>query len=205
VRLEAVTALARTLPPADFRALGARIRKDALETIRLQLVVELSDAGDPAGIAEIEPLLTDAAWRVASAAAAAIGSLGVAEDQPKLEPLTTNKSWQIRAAAFEGLGRLRAAKAIPLLAEGLADKDPIVKGVCHANLQILSRETGPDRRSGATSGRRTGRGRARHRAGAAPPRRRRPRKAKEYGNQQTKDGGVEILQKAPCRHRRGTT
>jgi HEAT repeat protein len=145
VRLEAVTALARTLPPADFRALGARIRKDAQELIRLQFVVEISDAGDPAGIAELEPLLGDASWRVSSAAAAAVGTLGVADDLPKLEPLLTHKLWQVRAAAFEGLGRLRAVKSVPLLMSGLLDKDPVVKGVCHANLQILSREKlGPD-------------------------------------------------------------
>jgi HEAT repeat protein len=140
VRVEAVTALARALPPAEFRALGARIRKDPVELIRLQFIVEISDAGDPAGIGEIEPLLSDAGWRVASAAAAAIGTLGVADDLPKLEPLLTHKLWQVRGAAFEGLGRLRAAKAIPLLTEGLRDKDPVVRGVCHANLQILTRE-----------------------------------------------------------------
>lgn len=200
VRLEAVTALARTLPPAEFRALGARIRKDGTELIRLQLIVELSDAGDPAGIAEIEPLLTDAAWRVSTAAAAAIGTLGVADDLPKLEPLLTHKLWQVRGAAFEGLGRLRAARAIPLMTEGLLDKDPVVRGVCHANLQILTREKlGPDPKlwrewwskngSGVFLVKQSRRNDADKNA--------ENEKNKRYAKQRrTQEGGVEILQKS---------
>jgi HEAT repeat protein len=200
VRIEAVTALARTLPPADFRALGARIRKDPLELIRLQFVVEISDLGDPAGIAEIAPLLGDPAWRVASAAAAAVGSLGAAEDLPRLEPLVTNKAWQIRGAAFEGLGRLRAAAAIPLLTEGLTDKDPVVKGVCHANLQILTREKlGPDPKLWREWWAKNGPGLllVKQSRRSAAEKQKEAEKNKDYGNQRTtRDRGVEILQKA---------
>lgn len=203
VRLEAVSALAKTLPAADFRALGARIRKDAVELIRLQLVVELNDAGDPAGIAEIEPLLDDTAWRVSTAAAAAIGTLGVADDLPKLEPLLTHKLWQVRGAAFEGLGRLRAAKAIPLMAEGLLDKDPVVRGVCHANLQILTREKlGPDpklwRDWWAKNGAAVSLVKQSRRSSAEKKaeEEKEAKNARYAKDRMTRDKGVEILQKA---------
>ncbi len=199
VRMEAVTALARTIPPTDFRALGARIRKDPLELIRLQFVVEVSDLGDPAGVADLVPLLADPAWRVSSAAAAAVGSLGAAEDLPKLEPLVTHKAWQVRGAAFEGLGRLRAAGAIPLLTEGLTDKDPLVKGVCHANLQILCREKlGPDaklwREWWANNG--VGLVLVKQSRRTEAEKQKEREKNKDYGNQAARDAGVEILQKA---------
>lgn len=199
VRIEAVTALARTLPPADFRALGARIRKDPLELIRLQFVVEISDRGEPAGIAEIVPLLADPTWRVASAAAAAVGTLGAAEDLPKLEPLVTHKAWQIRAAALEGLGRLRAAAAIPILTESLTDKDPVVRGVCHANLQILTREKlAADPKVWREWWAKNGPGLllVKQSRRTEAERQKEREKNKDYGNQQTRDGGVEILQKA---------
>jgi HEAT repeat protein len=198
VRLEAVTALARVLTPTDFLGLGATIRKDAQELIRLQLIVEVSDLGDPMGIAVIEPLLADPSWRVASAAAAAIGTLGVAEDLPKLEPLLTHKWWQIRGAAFEAIGRLRAANAIPLLTEGLLDKDPVVKGVCHANLQILAREKlGPDPKLWRDWWAKNGPGLVlvKQSRRSAAEKAKDAEKNKDYGNVTTA-GGVEILQKA---------
>jgi HEAT repeat protein len=199
-RMEAVTALARTLPAAEFRALGARIRKDPVELIRLQFVVELADAGDPAGIAEIAPLLTDAGWRVASAAAAAIGTLGISDDLPKLEPLLTHKLWQVRGAAFEGLGRLRAAQAIPLLTGGLTDKDPVVRGVCHANLQILSREKlGPDPKVWQEWWTKNGPGLVlvkQSRRSKAEKQTEEEKNARYSKMRMTQDKGVEILQKA---------
>lgn len=144
-RVEGITALARVLPPEEFRALGDRIRKDPVAEMRVQFVVEIQDAGRPEGIDALRPLLADPDWRVSTAAACTVGTLGVGDDLPLLVPLAADRNWKIRAAAFEGMGRLRAAKAIPLLAEGLADKDPVVRGVCHANLQILSGEKlGPD-------------------------------------------------------------
>ncbi|MCG3133571.1 MAG: hypothetical protein HMLKMBBP_00764 [Planctomycetes bacterium] len=142
-RLEAVTALARCLSAEDFRALGSRIAKDPGEMHRVQFVVEIADRMQPAGIEALKPFLGDASWRVSSAAAATVGTLGVGDDLPLLLPLATHRDWRIRAAAFEGMGRLRAVAAIPKLAEGLADKDPVVRGVCHANLQILTAEQLP--------------------------------------------------------------
>jgi HEAT repeat protein len=198
VRLEAVTALARVLQPTDFLGMGSTIRKDEQELIRLQFVVEVNDLGDPMGIAVIEPCLADPAWRVASAAAATIGTLGVASDQPKLEPLLTHKFWQIRAAAYEGLGRLRAANAIPLLTEGLTDKDPLVKGVCHANLQILCREkyaADPKLWREWWAKNSPGLVLVKQSRRSAEEKAKEAAKNKDYGNQ-TKDGGVEILQRA---------
>ena len=141
VRVEAVTALGRCLPRDGFRALSARLRKNTQPDARVQYVVEVNDQGEPAGIPALAPFLDDSDWRVSSAAAAAVGTLGVALDARWLEPLAKDGRWQVRAAGFEGLGRLRAVRAIPLLIEGLSDKDPLVKGVCLANLQILTRQT----------------------------------------------------------------
>jgi HEAT repeat protein len=140
VRLEAVTALARVLPHAEFLALGERFAKEADPVVRLQFVVEVADLLKPEGIAPLKPLLADPDWRVQSAAAATVGTLGIAEDLPLLQPLTAHKDWKIRAAAYEGMGRLRAKEAIPLFADALGDKDPVVRGTCHANLQILTGE-----------------------------------------------------------------
>lgn len=200
VRLEAVTALAWLLPAAEFRALGEKLRKDPVELIRLQYVVELNDRGDPAAIADLVPCLSDGAWRVSTAAAAAIGTLGTAEDQEKLLPLVAHKTWQVRAAAFEGLGRLRAASAIPHLAEGLADRDPLVRGVCHANLQILAREKlAPEAKLWRAWWEKNGPGlvlvkRSRRSAEELE----KENKANErYANQRvTRDAGIEILQKS---------
>ncbi len=145
VRLEAVTALARVLPHDQFRGLGERIRKDGTDVVRLQYVVEIADHAEPAAIPHLVPFLEDASWRVASAAAATVGTLGIADDLKVLTPFATHKNWRVRAAALEGMGRLRAANAIPYLIEGLLDKDPVVRGVCHANLQILtSLKHGPE-------------------------------------------------------------
>jgi len=140
VRVEAVTALFRVLPREEFAALGERLVEDKSAQVRLQFVVELYDALDPIGLDPLMPYLEDSSWRVSSAAAATIGALGIDEDMPRLEPLLAHKSWKLRAAAYEGLGRLRAARAIPLLAEGLSDRDPVVAGVCSTNLQILTME-----------------------------------------------------------------
>ncbi len=143
VRVEAVAALARVLPRAEFAALGERLRGDRDERVRLQYVVELYDTLDPVGLEPLTPYVKDDSWRVATAAAATIGALGVAEDLPRLKPLLDTKDWKLRAAAYEGLGRLRAKEAVPLLAEGLADRDPVVRGVCWTNLQILTSERLP--------------------------------------------------------------
>lgn len=145
VRIEAVTALARTQTPEEFFALSERISKLDDEVARVQFVAEIAELRRPAAIAALRPLLEDASWRVASAAAATVGTLGIGEDLPLLRPLLEHRDWKIRAAAYEGLGRLRAKEAIPLFADGLGDKDPVVRGTCLANLQILTGEKlGPE-------------------------------------------------------------
>lgn len=143
VRLEAVIALARLLPHAEFRALGAELAKEKEEVVRLQWVVEVSDRMDPLDLDALQPFFEDRAWRVASAAVATAGTLGAAGDLGRVQPLSSHRDWRIRAAAFEAMGRLRAKEAVPLLAAGLRDRDPVVKGVCHANLQILTRQDLP--------------------------------------------------------------
>jgi hypothetical protein len=138
VRVRVVAALARTQPRAEFHALAETVAKDRSAEVRTQYVAEVHDHADHAGIAALVPFLDDPDWQPASAAAAALGALGVEEDLPKLAPLVKNGRWHVRGAAYEGLGRLRTMKAVPLLAEGLKDKDPVVRSVCLANLQILS-------------------------------------------------------------------
>jgi HEAT repeat protein len=148
VRVEAVGALARVEPREAFRARAAALRKDASVEVRMRYLVDVTEQGEPAGIAALQPFLGDEEWRIASAAAAAVGTLGISTDMALLQPLVDHKDWKIRAAAFEGLARLRAGPAIPLLAKGLTDKDPLVRGVCLASLQILSKKqlgTKPDR------------------------------------------------------------
>ncbi len=138
--IEVVTALARTMPLTDYLALAPKMLTNASEIARLQYVVEIADLGKPGGIEALKPFLADKSWRVASAAAATIGTLGLGEDLPLLEPLTKDKNWKIRAAALEGMGRLRTTKAVPFLIEGLSDRDPVARGVSLANLKILSGE-----------------------------------------------------------------
>ena len=145
VRREAVTALARILPHEKFRELAAGIAKDKDEEVRLQFVVEIADEADPEGLPSALAFFGDPSWRVASAAIATYGALGIASDLEPLVAPSSHKDWRIRAAAFEGMGRLRAKEAMPRLADGLKDRDPVVRGVCLANLQILSGDkTGPD-------------------------------------------------------------
>ena len=139
VQIEAVTALRALLPTAEFFALGETLREESDEKVRLQWVVEMFDADDPAGIEALTPYLRDRSWRVSSAAAATVGALGISDDMPLLTPLLGNRDWRVRAAAFEGLGRLRAVSAIPHLITGLKDRDPTVKGVCLTNLRVLTR------------------------------------------------------------------
>jgi len=139
-RLEAVTALARLLPLGKFLDLGTSLKKDGEALVRLQFVAEVAELRRPEGIDALKPYLGDPDWRVQSAAAATVGTLGVAEDLPLLQPLVGHRDWKIRAAAYEGLGRLRAKDAIPILTDGIPDRDPVVKSTCLANLQILTGE-----------------------------------------------------------------
>jgi HEAT repeat protein len=139
-RREAVTSLARVLPLPEFLALGPALAGDADPLVTLQFVVELSDRNDPAALPALAALFTHASWRVSSAALAAYGAIGVAADLPPLEAPSGHKDWKVRAAAFEAMGRLRAKEAIPRLVEGLKDRDPVVKGACLANLQILTKQ-----------------------------------------------------------------
>jgi HEAT repeat protein len=140
VRIEAWTALGRLEPVAAFVARAPKARAEASEDARVQFAVAAADRGDPVAIPALAEMFADKSWRVASAAVATVGTLGIADDLPRLEPLLSHRAWQVRGAAFEAIGRLRAAKGIPALIQGLADKDPVVRGVCHANLQILSRQ-----------------------------------------------------------------
>ena len=137
VEIELVTALARLLEPEAFRALGPQLAKAKSFMTRLQFVVELDDAGDPAGIPALVPYTQDDYWEVATAALASIGTLGIAADMDLVKPALESKDWKLRGAAYEALGRLRAGAAVPLLIAGLEDKDPVVRGVCQGNLQIL--------------------------------------------------------------------
>ncbi len=143
VRIEAVTALQRLLPRAEFRALGAEVAKDREEVVRLQWVVEVDDRRDPFDLDALQRYFEDRSWRVASAALAAAGTLGAGPDLPRVLPAASHKDWRIRAAALEAMGRLRAKEAVPHLAAGLRDRDPVVKGVCHANLKILTKQDLP--------------------------------------------------------------
>lgn len=138
--VEAVTALGRCLPPEAFLLLAERVRKQAPPDARLQYVVEIADRGDPAGIGALRPFLEDPDWRVATAAVVTVGTLGIGDDLPILQPLVGKGDWRLRGAVYEALGRLRAPQAIPILARGLEEKDPLVRGVCLANLQILTRQ-----------------------------------------------------------------
>ncbi len=137
VRVELVTALARVLEPEAYRGLHERMQADSSDLARLQYVVELDGMGKPEAIETLTVFVADKNWEVACAATASIGTLGIAKDMDVVTPLLKHKDWRRRASAFEALGRLRAAEAVPLLIEGLRDKDPVVRGVCHGNLQIL--------------------------------------------------------------------
>ena len=138
VRLEAWRALGLIEDPKAFRARAERARADPLEDVRVEFVAALFDRGDPAAIPVLVTLFDDKSWKVASAALAAAGALGIDEDMPRFAAYVEHSDWRVRAAAFEALGRLRAVPAFPKLIAGLIDKDPVVRGVCHANLQILS-------------------------------------------------------------------
>ena len=137
VEIELVTALAHVLEPAAFRALGPQLAKSKSFMTRLQFVVELDDAGDPEGIPALVPYTKDDFWEVSAAALASIGTLGIAKDMEHVTPALEDRDWKIRAAGYEALGRLRANAAVPVLVSGLGDKDPVVSGVCKANLRIL--------------------------------------------------------------------
>ena len=213
IAIEAVTALARVLPPAEFRALGKVIRAAPSLTARLQFVVEVADntPGEDAAVADaaidaILPFTEDKRWRVATAAIVTVGTLGLGKDLPKIENFAKSKKWRVRAAAFEACGRLRAIESVPLLAKGLDDRDPVVRGVCHANLQILLRKKfKPDRElwedywAGSKQGveliKRSRRTVEEKKVDAE-----RAERNKAYGDslktKDDKDPGVEILQKA---------
>ena len=209
VAVEAVTALWRTLPGEEFRAHGEAIAELDVMEARLQYVVELAKIHGSTDTAEIEatidsllPFAHDKAWRVSTAAIVTIGTLGLAKDLPKIQEFAKSKKWRLRAAAFEAFGRLRAIQSVPLLCEGLDDKDPVVRGVCHANLQILlrkkfepDRELWEDHWENSKQGfeliklsRRTKEEIAKDQATAE--------RNRIYGDSIKKDKGIEILQKA---------
>ncbi len=196
-RREAVTALARLLAAAEFREVATGLAGDGDDEVRLQAVVEMADAMDPAAIPLLARLGQDRSWRVASAAVATVGTLGVASDLPLLEPLRVHKDWRIRGAAFEAMGRLRAAAAIPLLADGLEDRDPVVKGVCLANLQILTRERlSPDPKAWREWWAGHGAGMEIFKKSRLPPEARKKEAETPRYAHEVRKYGVEILQKA---------
>jgi HEAT repeat protein len=149
VTTEVVTALARLRDHDALLALAPKVAAAKSFESRLQYVVELaktrgSDApAVEATIRVLAPFTKDKHWRVSTAAIVTLGTLGLAKDLPLVQPFATHRHWQLRAAAFEAFGRLRAIESVPLLIEGLGDKDPVVRGVCHANLQILLRKAYP--------------------------------------------------------------
>ena len=84
VRIEAVTALARVLDGETFRALREEVIADPWWGVRRQLVCEFEALDDPDAIPVLASFADDDDWRVASAAIATIGTLGVAQDLPLL-------------------------------------------------------------------------------------------------------------------------
>jgi HEAT repeat protein len=140
VRREAVSSLSRLMGTSAYLALAGEVGKDKNPDVRLQYVVELAERGDPSAIETLQGFSQDRNWRVASAAVVSVGTLGIADDLDRVKGFLDHKDWRIRGAAFEACGRLRAEAAVPLLATGLKDRDPVVRGVCEANLQILTRQ-----------------------------------------------------------------
>lgn len=200
VRLEAWRSLGRVEEPAAYLGRVERLRADAVEDVRVEYVAALFDRGAPEAIPVLASLFEDPSWRVASAALAAAGALGIDDDLPRFTAFLDHRDWRVRAAAFEALGRLRAVGAFPRLIAGLADKDPVVRGVCHANLQILaSHRLSADAKAWTRWFEQNGRGLVlvkRSRKKAAPVEGEKGAEGRYAHEGYQRKKGVEVLQKA---------
>ncbi len=86
-------------------------------------------------------LLDDTDWRVACAAAVALGKLFQERAIESLTKPLRHADWRIRGAAAVAAGKILRKEAIPLLLDALQDKHAIVQGAALKNLQYLTRQT----------------------------------------------------------------
>lgn len=120
------------IPPAEI--------KDYAPEVRLMAVGALGRAKEAhdEDLVTLCALLEDADWRVACAAAVALGRLFQEKALAPLEKLSKHADWRIRGAAVVGVGRILRKESIPPLLEALSDKHPIVQGAALKNLQFLT-------------------------------------------------------------------
>ena len=111
--------------------------EDQAGLVRVTALKALGGAGDPATIPLITPLLKDEQRIVQVAAAAALYRLGQKEHWHTVERATDVPEGYERGAALRMLGEIGDLKGVPLLAQGLRDKQPSIRAAAAASLGKL--------------------------------------------------------------------
>jgi HEAT repeat protein len=115
--------------------------KNSAPEVRIRSCVILKTEGDISLLEPVYPLTEEGDWKVATAAAITIGTLGHKDQVEVLAKRVGDRDWRIRAAFLEGLGLLRHLDVFPYLIDALGDKDPVVKSAALKNLQVLSQKS----------------------------------------------------------------
>ena len=111
--------------------------KDQAGLVRVMVLKALGGVGDPATIPLITPLLKDDQRVVQVAAAAALYRLGQKEHWQTVERATNVPEGYERGAALRMLGEIGDSKGLPLLEQGLRDKQPSIRAAAVASLGKL--------------------------------------------------------------------
>ena len=116
--------------------------KDQAGLVRVTILKALGRWGDHADISLIVPLLKDEHRVVQVAAAAALYRLGQKEHWQTVERATNVPEGYERGAALRMLGEIGDPKGLPLLAQGLRDKQPSIRAAAAASLGKLGSTEG---------------------------------------------------------------
>ena len=111
--------------------------KDKAGLVRVTILKALGRWGDPGSISLIVPLLKDEHRVVQVAAAAALYRLGQKEHWKTVEQATNVPEGYERGGALRMLGEIGDPKGLPLLEQGLRDKQPSIRAAAAASLGKL--------------------------------------------------------------------
>ena len=111
--------------------------EDHAGLVRVTVLKTLGQGGDPAVIPRIVPLLNDEQRVVQIAAAAALYRLGRHEHWQTVAQATDVPEGYERGAALRMLGEIGEPQGVPLLEQGLRDRQPSIRAAAAASLGKL--------------------------------------------------------------------
>ncbi|MEN8150690.1 MAG: HEAT repeat domain-containing protein, partial [Planctomycetota bacterium] len=127
---------------AADREVQAAVIRNALSTdsaeVKIRACVYVRNLGLTENLPDLHPLVSEAGWRVPTAAMITLGTLGHETEVPVLSKRVEDSDWKIRGAAVEALGQCRHMTAVPFLLDALEDRNPVVQAAGLLNLQVIA-------------------------------------------------------------------